>query len=280
MNSNVNNEAPRLFKITLTSLLLTPTLASGTILFSEDFDSTDGAIRSLNGVAEDTAGAIWNTNGFATANGVFQVGQLEGSALLSFSPTIGEVYRLTLDVTSASTEWIGLGFSRLDTVADLNNNPNSRFSNSNRGIAWALYRPEEMTAITVGNPDGANDQIQIFGGQATGNGIADNNTDFSNGGLAVTRTLELILDTTTNAAAGGSLLNVLVDGVSVSDGFQGIGNDANAISGVGFTWEGPTNNNGTGTPITVDNFQLEVIPEPSTGILAVFGLLGLMRRRR
>ena len=176
MNSNVNNEAPRLFKITLTSLLLTPTLASGTILFSEDFDSTDGAIRSLNGVAEDTAGAIWNTNGFATANGVFQVGQLEGSALLSFSPTIGEVYRLTLDVTSASTEWIGLGFSRLDTVADLNNNPNSRFSNSNRGIAWALYRPEEMTAVTVGNPDGANDQIQIFGGQATGNGIADNNT--------------------------------------------------------------------------------------------------------
>ena len=37
---------------------------------------------------------------------------------------------------------------------------------------------------------------------------------------------------------------------------------------------------GTGTPITVDNFQLEVIPEPSAALLGGFGLLALMRRRR
>ena len=276
----MNNKNLRLFKTTLTNLLLTPAFASGTILFSEDFDSTNGAIRSLDGVAEDTAGAIWDANGFATANGVFQVSQLEGSALLPFSPTIGEVYRLTLDVTSASAEWIGLGFSRLGTVVNANNNPNSRFSNNNRGIAWAIYRPEEMTTIDAGNPLGANDQIQIFGGQGTNNPIGDNNTDFSNSGTAVTRTLELILDTTNNSATGGSLLNVLVDGASVSDGFQDIGNNASAISGVGFTWEGPTTNNGTGTPITVDNFQLEVIPEPSAALLGGFGLLALMRRRR
>lgn len=95
----------RLSKSALTIFLLSPTISNGVVIFSEDFAGSDGGVSSLNGTAEDTAGAIWSTNGFATDNGILQTGQFEGSALLPFTPEAGNIYQLNLDVTG-SDRWL------------------------------------------------------------------------------------------------------------------------------------------------------------------------------
>ena len=245
--------------------------AQADVIFTEDFAGTSGAIDSLDGTFEDTSGEEWEGNGFATDNGVFQVGQLEGSATLSLANNAlvaDTIYTLSLDVTSNSQEWIGLGFS--DAAASGGNNtPGSRFSNENRGRAWFLCRSGE--AAVAG-------QVEIFGGPGTQDGIGDIDTDFTSG-TAVTRTLSVVLDT----ASSGFRADFLIDGVSQSGGFQDLANNT-GFDFVGFTWEGPTVNNGTGSPITVDNFSFSdnnAVPEPgSIAVISFVGLIGMIRRRR
>ena len=97
--------------VMILSLFAVGATVSGDTVFQDDFSGNSGAAGSLNGSMEDFAGATWTANGFATANGSLNVGQFEGSAVLDFTAAIDHVYNLTLDVTTDSGRWIGLGFS-------------------------------------------------------------------------------------------------------------------------------------------------------------------------
>ena len=264
------NKYQGLSKGALAALFLSPVISSGVVIFSEDFAGTDGASGSLNGTMEDTAGAVWSANGFATTNGVLQTGQFEGSALLGFTPTVGNVYELSLDVTSSSNRWIGLGFSQSATTSGAGNAPGDRLAQNN-GVSWFLYRP--------GTTAGLDQQVQIFGGPNTDSAITDDDTDFSSTVGALT--LQVILDTTVDTTGASFTADFLVGGSSVSSGPQTVNIDISTIASAGFTFEGPVNATTT-SPITVDNFELSntSIPEPSTALLAALGALGLMRRRR
>ena len=89
-------------------------------IYSEDFNGVSGAEGSLNGTTEDTQGEVWIANGFATANGELATGQFEGSALLPFDPVVGSIYTLSVDVTTGSDRWFGIGFSNEGSTGMLN----------------------------------------------------------------------------------------------------------------------------------------------------------------
>ena len=262
-----------LFKVALAALSLTPSLSSGFVIFSEDFAGTSGGVGSLDNTLEDQSGAQWSANGFATDNGVLNTGQFEGSAVLAFTPMVGNIYSLSLDVTSSSNRWVGLGFSTNGPVengagdAQLNR-PGDRFAQSG-GQSWFLYRPDANSVA---------EEVQIFGGPNTANGIADTDVDFD-ATITAPRTLTVILDTTADLSGASYQADYFIDGVSLlSAGPATISQPLSSIGVVGFTFEGPAG--GATPPITVDNFLFESIPEPSTTILAALGVLGLMRRRR
>ena len=242
--------------------------AQAEIIFSEDFSGTSGAVSSLDGTAEDTSGAIWAANGFATDNGILNTGQFEGSATLATTLAADTIYTLNLDVTSDSDDWVGLGFSENGSTS-VANRPQDRFAQSG-GRAWFLYRPEEGGANPIA------DQVQIFGGSNTANGIADIDTDYS--GALTTRTLTVILDT----ASTGFQADFLIDGVSQSSGFQSVGGTLADFAHVGFTFEGP--GGAAAGSISVDNFSFSgkaAIPEPSSmALLGLVSVVGLTRRRR
>ena len=244
-----------LSKGSLAALFFSPVISSGVVIFSEDFEGTDGAPGSLNGTMEDTAGAVWSANGFATTNGVLQTGQFEGSALLGFTPTVGNIYELSLDVTG-SDRWIGLGFSQSATTNGAGNAPGNRFAQNN-GVSWFLFRPGTANLAQ---------QVEIFEGPNTGSIITDDDTDFSSTVGALT--LQVILDTTADATGASFTADFLVGGSSVSSGPQTINIDISTIQSAGFSFEGPVNATTT-SPITVDNFELSSISEPSTADLVI-----------
>lgn len=257
----------------VTALWCSSANAFQTQIFTEAFDGGTGA--RLDETTEDLSGAIWSANGFATDNGVLDVGDgttetnLEGSATLPITLELDGIYTVDLDVTSNAAEWVGLGFSENPPTLELDGNgdpltsavpnrPQDRFAQSG-GRAWFLYRPGEIGAGAT------TDQIQIFGGApgavnaaGTQNPIDDIDTDFS--GATVQRTLTVVL----NTDSAGFTADFLVDGASQSMGPQPLFNDIDAtipltdpalLSNVGFTWEGQSPGGAAGA-ITVDNFSV------------------------
>ena len=230
--------------------------ASNQIYF-EGFDGTGGL---LTDTTEDLTSELWSANGFATDNGVLNVGpaNLEGSATLPITLVADMIYTVQMDVTSNAAEWLGIGFSENPSTA-VANRAQDRFAQSD-GRAWMLFRPGEVGGNAL------NMQVKIFGGGSGGTGttniIPDINTDFS--GPTVQRTLTVVL----NTDSAGFTADFLIDGVSQSMGPQPLFEDGSAavagqtpltdltlLSNVGFTWEGQSPGGAAGA-ITVDNFSV------------------------
>ena len=245
-------------------------------IFFEGFDMGTGA--PLNGSTDDLSGATWIANGFATDNGVLNVGNgntatnMEGSATLPITLAADTIYTVEMDVTSNAAEWIGIGFSENSPVVNpdgsvAQNRPQDRFA-QNGGRAWFIYRPGEVG----GNAQAM--QVEIFGGGTPGSGGTDNpipdiNTDFS--GPAVQRTLTVILNTDSD----GFTADFLINGVSQSMGPQPLFEnnagtirltDLTLLDNVGFTWEGQSGGGSAGA-ITVDNFCVSDVSDNSDVIL-------------
>ena len=206
----------------------------------------------MNGTAEDTQGELWIANGFATENGELATGQFEGSANLPFEPMVDNVYTLTVDVTTNSDRWFGIGFSRDGSTAELNV-PQDRFA-QNGGLGWFLLRP------TIAN---LAQDVEVFGGLDTDNVIPDTDFDFSG---QVSRTMQVVLDTTADPSGDSFAIDCLIDGASISFGSQTVPVSIDEINFVGFTFEGPAaNGDPSGPPITITSFQFEV--EPTGGLI-------------
>ena len=225
--------------LTLSTLICNQALGQTTI-YSEDFEGP--ANELLSGTMEDEVGEIWSANGFATTDGFLDVGQVEGSAVLPFTPAVGTIYNLSLDVTTDSDRWVGIGFSQNGSSEALNR-PQDRFAQSG-GISWFLLRPDFDTIS----------QVEIFGGPNTDLIIADTDEDFFDRSVP-TRSLTVVLDTTSDPTGASFDADFLIDGNSVSGGSQTIDVDISEINFAGFTFEGP-NPNGFNGDIIVDNFLL------------------------
>ena len=266
-----------LSRAVLAALMFAPAASSAITIFSESFSGASvntGSLDNQSIINGLTGGTVqWAANGFATESGILNTGQFEGSAVLDFIPETGNIYTLSLDVTSSSSRWIGLGFSTNGPTEDgagdsLLNAPGQRFVGLG-GRSWFLYRPDAATVA---------EEVQIFGGPDTDNGIADTDTDFDAAFTGV-RNLSVILDTTADATGATYQADFLIDGVSLlSGGPATINADISTIGHVGFTFEGPAGG-GVTEPITVDNFLLEQVPEPSSAALLGLGGLALILRR-
>ncbi|MEM7311671.1 MAG: hypothetical protein AAF497_00830 [Planctomycetota bacterium] len=224
-----------------------PVVSGQTTIYSEAFD---GFGFLLDQSLEDFAGETWFANGFATDNGILDTGQFEGSATLPFIPEVGRVYNLSIDVTTDTDRWFGIGFSQ-NASTSVENRPQDRFA-QNGGIAWFLLRP------TFGD---VAKQVEIFGGPNTDLVIPDDDTDFF--GPPALYNMEVVLDTTADLSGSTFQADFLINGNSISNGMQTIDLELSNIANVGFTVEGPDPNIGFGPEVTVDNFLLTVTEEAS-----------------
>jgi len=86
------------------------------------FEGFDGTGDPLTDTTEDLTSELWSANGFATDNGVLNVGpdNMEGSATLPITLVADMIYTVQMDVTSNAAEWIGIGFSENRSSAAAN----------------------------------------------------------------------------------------------------------------------------------------------------------------
>lgn len=263
MKINSKSKAEFLALAAATLTIGTSATAAVTTIYSHDFS---GGTAQLNGASVTTGVGTWVANSVVTQAGVTGAG--EGSALLPFDPVIGEIYTLSLDVNhSGGSAWVGLGFAR-DALGSVGASlAGERFTNNPEGISWFLYRDDSVTVGDVA------DDIQIFGGLRTANGIADTNTAAYVSG--VSQTLTIVIDT---AGDGSSFTaDYFVEGVSLlSSGPATISQNIDDLNFAGITIDG------SGASHTIDNFSLTsgVVPEPSIFALVGLGGLALLRRRR
>ncbi|MBK1834599.1 hypothetical protein [Roseibacillus ishigakijimensis] len=264
-------------KSILFSLAASAGFSQAALIYSDDF-SGDGS-ASLNGLAPDTAngvdggtaGATWSSHSSIFNNGNVN-NSTDGSALLPISLVADRIYSLTVTLTPGSTtvdtDWLGFGFNQSATVgggAGTNPATNAgRFTdNGINGKVWAIFRENSSDA-------GSGGDIEFFSSVTSGQ-IATTETGATFDGFA-SHTATIMLDTT-----GGVLnANLLVDGVSITAGYQPVSGVAlGDIQGVGLT-----HNNTTQAGVRFESFSLSSVPEPSSAVLASMSLLALLRRRR
>lgn len=234
-------------------------IAGGTTIYQESFTSAGAAPVLLHGTTEDVSSTVWSANSFVNDNGTIN-GANEGSALLPFQPVVNRVYTLQMDVSNQTDRWVALGFARDALIAPGASDLNDRLSNETEGISWMLYR-KHASDVTQ--------DVQIFGGLRTGNAITDNN-QVNN--FTQANTLAIILDTYGDGTTIKS--DFLINGASIlPSGPVTITRNIDDINFVGFAFD-----NATTAPVSVDNFLLTVIPEPTS--LGALGLLALAGRRR
>ncbi|MCC5807345.1 MAG: PEP-CTERM sorting domain-containing protein [Opitutales bacterium] len=183
-----------------------------------------------------------------------------GNAFLPFTPGSG-IYELSVRVStdpgSSGTNWHAVGFMGPDAGIGGGGPGNFAFDNPAGGYAWALLRDNGATAT--------------FAGRGTGGGQGGDSTGTYAGG--VFHTLMVRLDTTDAQWS----YQAFVNGNPVADEYTyPLGGNPN-IGAVGLSTAGGTNN-----VYTYDDFQLTLIPEPST-YAAIFGglaFVGMILRRR
>lgn len=229
--------------------------AFASILFFDDFDGTG----NLHGTTPDTtvgtttwvAGSSFSTNGAHTGR---------GSANLAFTPVDGFVYRAETWISTSSGDfWAAMGFangqSTGDTVNDVFN------GSAVEGRAWILLRMPDATAD--------NDTFLTN----TNNGADWTSFGASRGAMG----MRIDLDTTGGAGSWNATFyakeNELDPWTQVRAATTLTDED---ITSVGFSaFRSATN-------FTTDSFTLTQIPEPSSIVLVLVGLMGggLAYRRR
>jgi hypothetical protein len=191
----------------------------------------------------------------STAGGGDQVSNLlPFGAADGFSP--GKIYTLTLDIsTAAGSRWIGFGF--MSGIPD-----NVNFGDESAGAGpWLLYTSGPTTA-----------EAQAFGGVGINNSVTMTNHN----GFVVEGIVRFKIDLDTTAPQWTATFSAQ-DFAAGASSFTQMGTVTYTtnptIGAVGFGKSG-TQSGG------LDNFQLSVVPEPSTFVMLLGGLGVLAGFRR
>jgi hypothetical protein len=252
------------FGLALAAMLsLAASHAAAAVIYQESFGGSGAA---LNGKAVGPTAANWAAGPVYLDNGA--VGTVVGSATgqaahLPFAPKAGNVYTLKATILNTFADWIAVGFLPATPSGGSWTVTNSGMRHSNAGgYAWGLTR----------NNATANDQ-EFFNGINTTNSLAGVNGDLVNPQAAVD--FQIVLDTKGATWTATYFLNGVQRGTT-----QNLPAGANTgIGGVGFS---RTSNASAGTGGVISNFELSVVPEPTSMALGVLGIVvvGASARRR
>jgi hypothetical protein len=235
--------------------LAIPAAHATTTIYSHTFAGGSATNDSLNTTTTTVGGGTWVSSDWR-ANGTTPTGTGTASnddgAYLSFTPTVGLIYTLSMTATQPTggdnTGWLGLGFTQGNTAS------NTSFASATiNGAPWLLWRPSNAGS------GGASQVVTRLGPAAT--------TPTDEGAFTGTQTLTMVLNTQATLWTA----EWFVGATSVRGPEPFASNPT--INHVGFARE-----NGQGSTIT--SFSLTSVPEPSSALLGGLGMLALLRRRR
>lgn len=232
--------------------------SSAVVVFSDDF-STNG---SLLGTTADIGG-VWTITGTSvinpltvasTALGVATTGQDAYAGLSASVPSIaGNAIITTFSLTVSAVQTGGDYFLHLSDPVATTSNFYSR-----------IYARSSATSGFY--------QLGIQSNSGTGNVITYGTSE-----IALGQTIAVGLTWTFVAGAANDTLSLTTDGNSYISGYTWTGNAEPAqITAVNIRQGSAT----TAPTLTVDNLQVNAVPEPTIAILGGLGLLTLLRRRR
>jgi hypothetical protein len=227
----------------------------GATIYSHTFAGGSATNDSLNTTTTTVGGGTWVSSDWR-ANGTTPVGtgstSNDDGAYLSFAPTVGLIYTLSITATQPTggdaSGWLGLGFTQGNTAS------NTSFTTTTINAApWLLWRPSNASPAS-----------QVV----TRLGPALSLDPVNEGAFTGTQTLTIVL----NTQALQWTAEWFVGTTSVR-GPEAFATNPTTITHVGFARE-----NGQGSTIT--SFSLTSVPEPGAALLGSLGLLSLLRRRR
>ena len=243
------------------------------VLISDTF-STDHA---LNASTPDTTvgGATWQASSGTTSGGALSISTTPtaqtavldlGANYFSSNPGI---YTLSVTATLPSgsgTSWFGIGFvvnpqtnghlASTTSAAGLNSN-----GGTNGGSPWMFLRQ--------------NGQTNVYRGSGTGSNLLNNGGPFASG---TAYTMKLVLDT----SVANWTLDAFIDSTQLDlNGAAGGNTAVFSTNPTDLRYVGISQNGGSFGNITVDNFSLAVVPEPTALLpLALSASLFLVFRRK
>ncbi|MDF3130762.1 PEP-CTERM sorting domain-containing protein [Kiritimatiellaeota bacterium B1221] len=259
------------FRTLLVSFAFLQSLAAGTI-FTENFT---GAAGNLDGKTTTTGGGTWIADSSFQLSGSGSTTLADSeTAFINWTPTAGNIYTLTADMTSAGTSssstFAGIGFfNQKSSDADL---AKAVFSGGTAPeTPWVFVRTGNSSASSIGDSS-----LRPRGGSSDAQTIDTNFTVTSR------LSLKLVLNTNDTDAAAGTQFSLAyyVNEVQYGSTFTYSDSQSTAllsdIKKVGITAST------SGNTVSFDNFELSVIPEPSSFVLMVLALGGgcILHRRK
>lgn len=240
-------------------LCASATAFSQTTIYSDSFSRIGDLLGSAPDVRPGSETWVAAAAGRTTDGSILTFTTDRGNAFLPFTPQAGNIYELSVSVRTnvTDTNWLALGFMQPGANIGGGGVGNFAFSSTAGGYAWALIRGNGATATFAGL--GATDNQ---GGDPTGT--------YASGTF---HTIMIRLDTTDPQWSFQSFVN----GNPVADAYTYPVGSNPIIGAVGLSTAG-----GAAVNWDFDDFQLTLIPEPST-YAAIFGALalaGLLIRRR
>jgi hypothetical protein len=252
--------------IATSALGLATSSSQAVVLYSQPFSA---ASAQLNGtaVAGGTLSSNWKASGLFMTNGTLSA-TTRSMALLSFTPSSGNIYELSMTVGNLSSGFLGIGFC--DDISftagntaggnTTGNNNTDRMINGNAiNYGMMFLNPSALATTGMG-----------YSTYSSSINILDTNVSLGAGTIndPGPYNIKILMDTT----GANWTTEYFVDNVSVRF-FTHAGALTN-IDSVGINAGNAT------TATTFSNFQLQTIPEPGASLLGGVGILALLRRRR